>query len=273
MIVDRRKDSYDELVVLARDSHTSRRRANVWTTTLIVAGALASAAYVATINAEMDALDDANQEVVDLTLKLDVAERDRDLYRAQRDIYLQNAIWFADQSSMKILGNDIVSLGDKFTLIAGTPSEPGSTVSMVNNVMIVDGSRRFPMTDEDILWVPEHNLWVSLEAAADGDPDDPRETGRTLRKVILNYNSPPGTAAATSRTEFLGGPYRYFEEKGEWSTGSRGAADCLRLSVHYQSNRPAFAGNPNYVDMEVLLYNSEGACPDVGQVVVVPPSN
>jgi len=243
MIVDRRKDSYDELLVLARDAHTSRTRTNRWTTGIITSTIAASVVYVATMNSEIEDLakaqNDADGRVAKLTVQLEAAERDRDMYRAQRDIYMQNAVWFADLSSTKILGSDIVSLGNRFTLVAGDPAAAGLTTT--NNVMIVDGSRRFPMTDDDILWVPEHNLWVSLEGAAGSDPDDPREEGRKLRKVTLHYNSPPGTAATTNRTEFLGGPYRYFEEKGEWSTGSRGAADCLRLSVHYQSNRPAFA--------------------------------
>ena len=274
MIVDRRKDSYDELLVLARDSHISRTRTNRWTTGLIASAVAASALYVGTINSEMDEIAtekrQAEARAAELNLRLEIAERDRDLYRAQRDIYLQSAGWFAEQASMSILGDDIVSLGSQFTLIAGQPVEPGTSVRVVNNVMIVDGSRRFPMTDGDILWVPEGNLWVRLEPAAASDPDDPRAPGRKQRKVTLHYNSLPSGPDATGRPEFLGGAYRYWQESGKWSPGTKGNADCLELTLHYQSNRPAFAGNPAYVDLEVLLYNSEGSCPQTGRVVVIP---
>lgn len=271
MIVDRRKDSYDELVVLARDAHTSRTRTNRWTTGIIVSAVAASAVYVSTVNSEIDDLanakNTAERNVAELTEKLVAAERQRDLYRAQRDVYVQNATWFADMASAKVLGNDIVSLGNRFTLVAGGSVEPGSTVTVTNNVMLVEGSRRFPMTDGDILWIPESDLWVKLEPRSDSDPDDPREAGRKFRRITLHYNALPVGSEATGKPAYIGGGYRYYEER---APGASGNSDCVQLNLHYQSNRPAFAADQDYVDLEVLFRNSEGACPAGGREVIVP---
>lgn len=272
MIVDRRKDTYDELLVLARDAHTSRTRTNRWTTGLIVSVMTASAIYVATINTQIDELAEdkkaAENQVNELTFRLQAAERDRDIFRAQRDVFQENAGWFAEMASSSITGDSISNLGDNFP-VSGTPRVQRET-TLANVVWVVDGSRRFPMTANDILWIPESNLWVRLEDPVANAQVDPR-TGEPYRRVTLHRNSIPSGRSSTGQPEFLGGAYRYYEEEGRWAEGAYGNADCLKLTLHHQSSRPAFAGNPAYVDLEVLLYNSGGSCPAGGRTVEIPP--
>ncbi len=43
-------NSYDELLFLAREARSTRKRTNYWTTGLIVTGMAASTIYVATVN-------------------------------------------------------------------------------------------------------------------------------------------------------------------------------------------------------------------------------
>ena len=46
MIVEKKKDNYDELQILAGDVRTRRRRTNFWTSSLIAGTAIAGGAYV-----------------------------------------------------------------------------------------------------------------------------------------------------------------------------------------------------------------------------------
>ena len=62
LLVDRRKDNYDDLLMLARDARASRARVNRWTTGLVIGAMAAMGVYVATVNQEVDKLRAAAEE-------------------------------------------------------------------------------------------------------------------------------------------------------------------------------------------------------------------
>ena len=64
MMVDRRKDNYDELLVLARDARVSRASVNRWTTGLVIGSMVAAGAYIATMNQQVDQLRKTAKEAV-----------------------------------------------------------------------------------------------------------------------------------------------------------------------------------------------------------------
>ena len=78
------EESYDELLVLARDARSTRKRANYWTTGLIVTGMAASTVYVTTVNQQMESLTEAAGESEGLKDDVIRLEGEVDLLRAQR---------------------------------------------------------------------------------------------------------------------------------------------------------------------------------------------
>ena len=275
MIVDRRKDTYDELMVLSRDATTSRRRRQ-FVSNLVIGGAVvASGIFVAASSAHMDNLDSAQRAAA---AERDVARQELAAARNQiavltseRDIYRRNANWFANISPQ-------LELSDAVRRLNFVVSGDGETVireeRLSNVVWVVDGSRRFPITDGDILWIPEGNFWVQLESESDSDPADPiAEAGsdRKVRQVTFYYDGRPTDDATGGVRRYLGGSNRYYEELGRWAPGTHGTANCVQLTLHYSSRRPGFA-DEKYLDMEVVLYRSTagdslGVCPAGGRTV------
>ena len=172
------------------------------------------------------------------------------------------------QAISNSLGRIAVRLGD---LNTGDPS-PGNdddSRSSTNTrtdaqfavnsmVWIVDGSRRFPMTAGDILWVPEGQFWLQLGPALDGN-DQPIPNAKPNRITVNKDARPPQVTGRSASHSFgIGGEGTDFEISVDGPEG-RGSANCIRLTWHAQSNRAGF-GSTDYVDMEVLYYNNN-ACP------------
>jgi hypothetical protein len=262
MIVDRRKDHYDELLVLARDARLSRARTNRWTTGLIVAGMAASTAYVAATNNQVaelrQAKDAAEAKVEQLNVDLGRLQIDHEGLRVERDIYKENAEWFAEMSpSLNVASR----LGDIANALDGrSPGddeprdhEPGATVvraadfALSNLVWYVDGSRRFPMAANDVLWIPEGGFWVQLE-----DPGSPD----VLPTHILVYDGARPPATVPPPTE----PRRRYRLDGDrfyLRDVRREGANCVKLELDNRTQRPGFGAG--YVDM-VVTYTNISPC-------------
>ena len=244
MFVDRRKDNYDELLVLATDARLRRARTNRWTTGLIVTAMLGTAAYIAAMTHQVEEMRDtaedaqgqrdlavrAYQELLDSHASLQARV---DAFQDYKDSY--EKIFESNELSTAIAGIRGGAVGSGAP--ASTSSVTQHTIAKTNIVWMVDGSRRFPMIDGDILWVPEGDFWIHLVKE-----DDERK--------LYKENSPGGSGA--SRKVLLSQlPYR--EEV------TKGAHTCIEIKLHDESLRPLFRAK-GYVDVEVTYFS-----PGVGE--------
>jgi len=238
MLVDRRKDNYDELLVLANDSRASRARVNRWTTGLVVGAMAATAAYVATMNQQVDELRETTKAAEQGRDKAELAFKrildERDLLMVEMEALERYLELYADIVPTQALSNSIAGLAER--LGSGTGPAPDTKFALSNIVWMVDGSRRFPMIDGDILWIPEGNVWVELE-------------GKTVaeHKLYLSETKPVG-APNPDRTLL---PLPTFKHKVKV-----GSFDCIEITLHKESLRPVFKA-AGYVDIEVTYLKGE----------------
>ena len=262
MIVDRRKDSYDELQILAGDVRTRRRRANIVTTILLSGGIVGTAAFIATMNQQVDAL---AAEVKEAETERISAETERDALRvALQDV--DNRLAELRAQAYQRLAEHVANIANGESInpigpiifpdeieITGIPDEiringemAGAQTEVINLVYIVDGSRRFPMTRGDVLWIPEAQFWVRLE---EGDPPNGGEITRHFGASAPNRD-------AEGETIFIGdlrNPTLIDISGGN----NQGATNCLTLALG-EVSREGFGFR--YFDMDVrLLPNSD--CP------------
>jgi len=238
MFVERRKDNYDELQILAGDVRTRRRRTNIWTTTMVLGTMGATAAYVATTNSQVDAL---KAENTSLTINLRDAERDRDKAQTERDVYLQYVNQFGDMYPTLKMGDAIRDI-----TIAGAPGSvewPPLTIS--NLVWYVDGSRRFPMAAGDVLWIPEGSVWVRLEF--------PAVASQTPTEITIHKGAQPAAALPPTTSGSVIGPIALPKGKSYGLVVKRASASCAKLQLE-ESRREGFGSE--YVDM-VLTFSTE----------------
>lgn len=235
MLVDRRKDNYDELLVLANDSRASRARANRWTTGLVVGAMAAMAAFVATMNQQVDEL---RKNAGEAEAAYENLVTERDALKAEWEVLARYQELYADIVPTQGLSKSIARIAARS--VPGEDSEGTTTVvtqfALSNIVWMVDGSRRFPMIDGDILWIPEGNFWVELE-------------GKTVaeHKLYLSRTKPVG-AADSSRKEL-----RLPSSKNKATVGS---SDCIEIILHKESLRPVFR-DAGYVDIELIYFKSD----------------
>lgn len=246
MFVDRRKDNYDELLVLATDARLSRTRTNRWTTGLIVTAMLGTAAYVAAMTQQVESMREtaedaqgqrdlavrAYEELLDnhATLQARV-----DAFENYKEVYEQ--LFESNELSTAIAGIRGINGTTTTTTPSGTTSVVQQTLTKSNIVWMVDGSRRFPMIDGDILWVPEGDFWIHLENV-NGE-----------RKLFREGS--PGGSQRSAKVLLSQLPYREAVEKGTHT--------CLEIKLHSESLRPLFRAQ-GYVDVEVTYFS-----PGVGQ--------
>lgn len=247
MKYDEREDSYDQLLILARDASDSKKRTNRWTTGLIVTAMAGSGVYVGTVNQQLDALNTANDtaeaKIQELTNIVNAAEGERDALRAQRDIYIDLATSFGEMYPILKLAEslpDTINIGgiDDDRESGGTQTTTQFALS--NVVWVVDGSRRLPMTDGDILWIPEGRFWI--------------------RKSTRESD---GANILTKHTSIPTGPQPVGEELTLpfQTTSLSGSFNCLEINMHPRSNRPVFINDPKYVDVEVMYSRNENCRP------------
>lgn len=238
MIIDTSKDNYDELQILAADARASRRRTNLWTTGLIVGGMIAASAYVSTTNDQVDQLAGENKElkriVNESSFRVQQLESERERLVSEREFY---------KDSSKLLAQAVpdLRLSEKdppepqVTLnVPGTTQPDRAPVSGISNlVWLVDGSRRFPMAKDDLLWIPEAEIWVELENLE----------GSGKVKVFRGRASPE--AQARIDVESTGLPLQITLPT------EIGNAKVACLKMHVPSARVGFG--EGYADMEILL--------------------
>ena len=248
MIVDRRKDNYDELQILAGDTRNRRRRANLWTTGLIVGGMVAAGAYVATTNEQVDQLKGENKT---LRNEVSILIAERDDSKARADMGDQTLIWMTKAVPYLKLSEQIPELiktleGDSgdINVNTETPDTGGSgetldkPYTLANIVWIADGSRRYPMKDNDILWIPEGGFWVSLEISGE-------ENSRNFTTRIHRGERPSSPDSQGQEVQMTG-------DRAPWEVSApRGNARCVQLTLHEQSVRRGFGGQ--YADIEVYF--------------------
>ena len=112
MIVDRRKDSYDELMMLSRDARLSRSRTSKWTTALVATAVVGSGIYVAASNQHAKNLTAETTTVQgQLNAKTEELRKANELIarlQAERDFDRRNQDWFRDAAIALSLGDDLI---------------------------------------------------------------------------------------------------------------------------------------------------------------------
>ena len=259
LLVDRRKDNYDDLLMLARDARASRARVNRWTTGLVIGAMAAMGVYVATVNQEVDQLREAAEEAGEQrdTIKAEYAKlmAERNSLKAQADVFAKYEDMYADIAPALILGERFkdIAVNVSGTPTGGTGGGGGGAAAapqfaMSNLVWIVDGSRRFPMTSGDVLWVPEGKFWVRMESNAGSKP-----------VAVTVHKGKPNEADTIVQAHNFETNGLEFERKVR-DAARLGIANCIKLTYHEASSRFGFTGK-EFVDIEVLFYNNPD-CPE-----------
>lgn len=251
MLVDRRKDNYDELLMVAGDSRASRARTNRWTTGLIVGAMAATGAYVATVSQQVDSLRETAEEAQQQRDTAELAYKrlleERTVLQAELNSLLRYQDLNADSAAARNLSSSITRLAERMGSGTGSTTPVAGTTSVThfatsNLVWMVDGSRRFPMINGDILWVPEGNFWVRLEGTSVAD--------YRLYRTATNRSGEAGQDLTNEqrRGNLMTLPYR--------ETVVRGSLDCVQIELHSESLRPVFR-DQGYVDIEVTYFKSD----------------
>ena len=233
MLVDRRKDNYDELMLLSRDSRERRKRVNRWTTALVAGGMAVSAAYVASTGQQVDALQDAVSELEQLRQENALLIAERNQMKAERDIFAMHKEWYASAAPQMEVSEGLRDL--VAVLTDGRPDTPPprpperTQVAVSDVVWLVDGSRRFPMAENDYLWIPEASTWVQLESIAS--------------KQIRIFT---GDRSSGGALQSLGDGFFGLEVEG------RGNSNFACLKLHQNSSRPGFQSD-RFADLEILF--------------------
>lgn len=242
----------DELLVLARDARATRKRTNRWTTGLIVGGMAASTVYVGTVNQQIDSLQQSAEEASSLSIQLAQSQQMNKTFAAERDAYKSYANYMADVAAGRVQGASMSGPTIEFP-DGTTPPQGISGLGLANVVWVAEGSRRFPMTFGDILWIPEGKFWIQLEE---------RETTAeiTPRKMDVWIGDQPSEDLDGS--EQIAEDLEMRAEPGTWyqrNIVDRQTSNCVNIRLHDQSNRPGFG--QGFTDIEVL-YVSRDACSD-----------
>lgn len=224
MIVDRRKDTYDELMLLSRDVSVSRKRRQRVTNWVIGGAVAVSGIFIAATSAHMSNLNDAKH----------AAEQQRDNLRsefakvsAERDYYKAGNDWLREFAQTMSDDGEIDRVIQNFPQPASEDAPDVAQLSLANIVWIVDGSRRYPIKTNDILWIPEARMWITVDSEFN------------VSKLV---GPRPAPGEEGDRIDVM--PH--------FIVFPRNASRCIRLDLHRDSIRPGFAGE--YVDIEVLYF-------------------
>jgi hypothetical protein len=223
-------------MLLSRDASVSRKRRQTASNWLIGSAIVVSGVFIAASSAHMSNLTDAKVK----------AEQERDDLRtdlakvsAERDYYMAANEWLRVLASTVSDDDDV----EKVIQLLPQPAHAGAQVLAqppVNNIVwIVDGSRRYPVKTNDILWIPEAQMWLRVEVQQTRTP-----SGEVQKRSTVFRFEGPRPAPDEEGEEITDLPH-YFEFP-------RNASRCIRLDVHKDSIRPGFGGD--YVDIEVLYF-------------------
>jgi len=248
LFVDRRKDNYDELLVLARDARQSRARANRWSAALVAGAIVGTGAYVASMNEQVDDLRETAQKATvereAIEARYEQAMVDKSELAAEIDSLNRYRQLYSDIVPTKALSESITKLVERIDPNV-RPTEGGQTtirqVALSNIVWMVEGSRRFPVINGDILWIPDLDFWIRYESESNSDGDITKHilTQYPTQEAAINLESGSG--------KILDLPYV--------ESVKRNTSDCVRIIAHDKSLRPLFRAQ-KYSDIEVTYYTS-----------------
>ena len=247
MFVERRKENYDELLLLASDARARRTRTNRWSTGIVISAMLGVAAYVAAMSQQVKEMRDTAKNADQIHAQV---IEERDTLRAELDALARYQDLYAQMMPAEASNALIAKLVDRQPIssaVGGSDSGGGTTIlrqsepiiAKTNIVWMVEGSRRFPMVDGDVLWIPEGAFWVRMRQNSDGV--------RTLHKETARPGS-SGNSEPRDSVQLSVLPHR--------SAVDKGAYDCVEIELHGDSLRPVFRAN-GYVDVEVTYFKSD----------------
>ena len=242
MFVEKRKENYDELLLLASDARARRTRTNRWSTGIIISAMLGMAAYVAAMSQQMSALRDAADNVQqERNAAIESQSRliaERDTLQAELDALGRYQDLYAELMPSQTLTNSIAGLGGEDVARGTVINQSERIIAKSNIVWMVDGSRRFPMVDGDVLWIPEGAFWVRMKL----------ENGeRRLYRESARAGDTQNTANPIS-VPMEQNPHREAVSKGSYT--------CVEIRLHDDSLRPVFRAQ-GYVDVEVTYFKSD----------------
>ena len=242
MIVDRRKDTYDELMLLSRDASVSRKRRQTASNWLIGGAVVVSGIFIAASSAHMSNLTDAKvaaeQQRDNLRSELAKVSAERDYYQAANDWLRQFAETLSDD-------DEVDSVIQNFPQPSGAGTQVVTQPPLTNMVWIVDGSRRYPVKANDILWIPEALMWLRVEVDPPGAP-----SGNLQRRArLFALEGPRPSPADRGSPADKGNEIKILPHYVEFPMNS---SRCISLNVHENSIRPGFGSE--YVDIEVLYF-------------------
>lgn len=223
MTPDESRYGYDELRWLAQDTQKRRRRAMWWTSGLVLGAMTLATVYVSREQPNNPITDDRQPS---LTVNLgDVPASLKDINKNL--VGIREALEAQQPVSLSFNAG-----GAQGTSKSVAPAETNYYVNRV--VWLVEGSRRFPMAQGDVLWIPEADRWLKLDSIGT-EPD----AGKTTMVEVWGRNSaPPGTTRGLPIS----------------LPATLNTANCVTISSDGPSRRAAFTG---YVDIEVLFSNLE----------------
>lgn len=241
MIIDRRKNDYDELQILAGDVRTRRRRANLVTSGLIGIGVVGTAAYIAAMNEQTDGLREARDRAESqvAALRFELSDLRGQLYKDYADRFAA----IATTAPVNLEYSPTIEVPRS----SGESPADSRLFSVANFVWVVDGSRRFPMTNLDVLWIPEGQFWVRLQ--------DPVEVGQPPRTISLHPGSRPAVGASDVHRLVVRDVGTPMEVRINRGNNSRATSNCISLQLHDTSSRPGLGDV--YFDMEVIYSNPD----------------
>ena len=156
MFVDRRKDNYDELLVLAQDSRVSRARTNRWTTGLIVTAMAGSAAYVATMDQQVD---DLRETATEAAKDRDTIQSKYTMLKAEILALTRYQDLYADIAPTQNLSNSIGKLAERLGQEPGLDGKPYAIKTMAYPTiynLLVDPKEEVP----ELNYLPD--TWVDF---------------------------------------------------------------------------------------------------------------
>jgi len=194
---------YDELRWLARDTHRSRRRAVWWTAGLTLGAMTLATVYV-------------QREPATTTGPASPPGPSTTTYSVTPNLT-------TIETRLADINRSLGEIRDKLpgTLNFAVYSDP-SVAGTSNLIWLVEGSRRFPMTNDDILWIRDAQMWVRAIDLA--------EDQRTVR--IWGPNRDPEPMDAANVIPLPAGDRAWFE-----LSQIQGNANCVTLEWLGPSNR------------------------------------
>lgn len=224
---------YDELRWLAKDTHKKRRRAIWWTAGLTLGAMALATAYVANDQNRSTPQGLASQPT---NVSLDLLTIPETLQRISTTL---NLIY--NQLPIDVSVN--VEPGVGGTIVTETRFEtPFSEL-----IWLVEGSRRLPMSVNDVLWIREASRWIRL--TDDGLPDPDLRPDRGGGFEIWGPERNPQVGGNVQNVTLPAGSVHPIKV-----VNAVGVANCVTLEWLDASRRPGFdRGTDRYVDIDILF--------------------